>query len=71
MPFPITPVCILFYFIYILPLISQLFAHTDEGPVPPFAISFYQEPPSNFNKSAAPDTLQQAKPSSSALEPSL
>lgn len=53
----------LFYF-YILSLIFQLFAHTDEGPVPPFAISFYQEPPSNFNKSAAPDPLQQEKPSS-------
>ncbi|KAM7322890.1 hypothetical protein ACRRTK_018395 [Alexandromys fortis] len=45
-------------------LTHHLFAHTDEGPMPPFAISFYQEPPSNFNKSAAPDPLPQEKPSS-------
>lgn len=42
---------------YILPLISQLFAHTDKGPPPPFAVSLYPEPPSNVNKSADPDTF--------------
>lgn len=53
MPFPFAP----FIFISILSLISQLFEHTTEGPLPPFAVSLYQEAPSNFNKSADPDTF--------------